>query len=504
MRAGSSIGQSARRGRGWEAWVSVPGLRRDDGRNARSRIGGSSRGARRLPVAGVRFGLALGALLHAGCDRAGPTEPLAPAAAAGTTHSPATATIATSHDADVAIEWLRLSFELTRAEALVPPVAARAYAYTGVTLWEAVVPGVVGGQSLAGQLNGLAALPAAAQDLHWPTVLNAAAAAITHRFYTSGRSTAAIRQLEHRFQNRFRGAIPGQQFGRSVAHGQRVANAIWQWSRTDGFRQLDDCPYTPPTGPGMWTPTPPDFEAPVQPCWGSLRPFVLRAAGDCAPPLHPAYSEDPGSEFHQEAIEVYDVVRNLTAEQRTIALYWADLAGESATPAGHSLSITAQVLEQIDAPLDVAAEAFAKVGIGESDAFIACWATKYHYNLLRPVTWIQKVVDLAWEPLLDTPPFPAYTSGHSNDAGASSMILTALFGDAFAFTDHTNDDRGFAPRSFGSFFEAANESAISRLYGGIHYRSDIEQGLAQGQCIGRAVNALVFGTPALVATSGGD
>ncbi|MGH7588535.1 MAG: vanadium-dependent haloperoxidase, partial [Gemmatimonadota bacterium] len=142
-------------------------------------------------------------------------------------------------------------------------------------------------------------------------------------------------------------------------------------------------------------------------------------------------------------------------------------------------------------------EAFARVGIGESDAFIGCWATKYHYNLLRPVTYINAVIDPNWETVLETPPFPAYTSGHSNDVGAASTILTALLGDGFAITDHTNDDRGFAPRSFGSFFEAADESAISRLYGGIHYRFDIDLGVEQGRCVGRAVNALAFRSVAL-------
>lgn len=393
---------------------------------------------------------------------------------------------------EIANAWLRLSFDLTQEEFLFPPVAARAYAYLGVTLWEAVVPGVPGGRSLAGQLNGLVGLPPAAHDLHWPTVANAALASIMRGFYPGVRSRRAIQELEHEFQERFRSETSHGQFGRSVAHGQRVAAAIAQWSRGDGYRQFHDCPYSPVTGPGQWQPTPPDFGAPIEPCWGSLRPFVLRSAADCAPRTHPPYSETPGSAFYEEAIEVYETVRNITTEQRTIALYWADLAGQTATPAGHSLSITAQVLEQLDAPLDLAAEAFARVGIGESDAFISCWASKYHYNLVRPVTYINDLIDASWQPVLDTPPFPAYTSGHSNDAGASSTILTAMFGDDVAFTDHTNVSLGFAPRSFPSFGAAANESAFSRLYGGIHYRSDIEGGLAQGSCVGRAVNALEF------------
>jgi hypothetical protein len=452
----------------------------------------------RSRMAPTRFAALFAFSLAAGCDLDPPSDisDVSDSAPGGLliTHLTSGSEPASAHGAEVPIAWFRLSFELTRDESMAPPVAARAYAYAGVALWEAVAPGIPGGRSLAGQLNDLDPVPAPRHELHWPTVANEALAGLMHRFSPSEASTRAIRELEQAFRERFRSEIPGALFGHSVAHGQRVASAIWQWSRGDGYTELNDCPYTAPTGPDLWSPTPPNFEAPIQPCWGQLRPFLLSGPEACAAGPHPSYSEDPGSEFYQSALKVYETVNHLTAEQRTIALYWADLAGESGTPAGHSLSITAQVLEGLHASLDLAAEAFARVGIGESDAFISCWATKYHYNLLRPVTYIHKVIDPAWEPVLETPPFPAYTSGHSNDVGVSSAILTRMFGDRFAFIDHTNDDRGFAPRSFTSFFEAANESAFSRLYAGIHYRFDIERGLEQGRCVARAVNALVFRT----------
>jgi len=446
-------------------------------------------------TAATRFAGLFAFSLAAGCDLAPPSD-ISDSAPGGLliTHLASGSEPASAHDAEVPIAWFRLSFDLTRDESLTPPVAARAYAYAGVALWEAVAPGIAGGRSLAGQLNDLDQVPAPKHQLHWPTVANEALAGIMRRFYPSEASTRAIRELEQTFRARFRSEIPGALFGHSVAHGQRVVSAIWQWSRGDGYTELNDCPYTAPTGPDLWSPTPPNFEAPVQPCWGHLRPFVLSGPEACAAQSHPSYSEDAASEFFQQAFEVYETVNNLTEEQRTIALYWADLAGETGTPAGHSLSITAQALEQLDASLDLAAEAFAKVGIGESDAFIGCWATKYHYNLLRPITYINNLIDPDWESVLETPPFPAYTSGHSNDVGSASTILTGLFGDGFAITDHTNDDRGFAPRSFSSFFEAANESALSRLYAGIHYRFDIERGVEQGRCVGRAVNALEFRT----------
>jgi hypothetical protein len=159
--------------------------------------------------------------------------------------------------------------------------------------------------------------------------------------------------------------------------------------------------------------------------------------------------------------------------------------------------IAAQVIEQRGLALDVAAETFAKVGIAVADAFVSCWWSKYRYNLLRPITYVQKVLmDPDWTIPLVTPPFPEYTSGHSAQSGSTAQVLTDLFG-AVAFIDHTHDARGLPARSFDSFFEAAEEAAISRLYGGIHFRSAIELGVEQGKCVGKAVSALQFKRPSL-------
>jgi membrane-associated phospholipid phosphatase len=196
-------------------------------------------------------------------------------------------------------------------------------------------------------------------------------------------------------------------------------------------------------------------------------------------------------------LEVYDTVRQLTPEQRTIALFWADDPGRTSTPPGHSIALTTQVLREQNASLALAAEAYAKVGIAVADAFIGCWQTKYKYSVVRPITYIQQVIDPTWNnpDLTDpvtTPPFPEYTSGHSVQSAATAVVLGALFGNDYAVTDHTQDHRGFLPRAFDSFETLAQEAAISRLYGGIHYRAAIEAGLIQGHCIGKSVLALRF------------
>jgi PAP2 superfamily len=214
--------------------------------------------------------------------------------------------------------------------------------------------------------------------------------------------------------------------------------------------------------------------------------LVLTPGDECAPPP-PPYSTDPASEFYALAWEVYQTNVNPTEEQRTIAPYWADGAGATGTPSGHWIAIMGQLARNDSLSLMAAAEGYVRIGLAVADAFIDCWRTKYLYNLLRPVTYIQDIIDPDWLPLLVTPPFPEHTSGHATQSGAVATVLTDLFGDK-AFTDTTHTDHGLtppqAPRTFTSFDEAAKEVAVSRLYGGIHYRSGNDNGLAQGRCIG--------------------
>ena len=194
---------------------------------------------------------------------------------------------------------------------------------------------------------------------------------------------------------------------------------------------------------------------------------------------------------------MYRSVKNLTPEQKEIALFWADDPGKTSTPPGHSISIASQVLREKNASLALAAETYARVGMAVADAFIGCWNTKNQYDLIRPISYIQNVIDPTWnnpsptDPVT-TPPFPEYPSGHSVQSGAAASVLTALFGDNYKFTDNTHAERGLPARTFYSFFQAADEAALSRLYAGIHFMPAIELGLMQGKCIGEKVNNLVW------------
>lgn len=409
-----------------------------------------------------------------------------------------------AYDADVAIAWFELAIDLTReTTGFTPPVAARAFGYMGVTLYEAVVGGMPRHRSLVSQLPELDRLPRPrGVAYHWPTVANTALAVIARGLY-GGRTVEAaanieaINALEDRLAAGFR-RVPRGIVRRSRRLGRAIGRALYAWSTTDGGYQayLRNFPesYDPPVGPGLWVPTPPDFLPALLPDWGDVRPFALDSMDACDPGPPIPYSEEPGSEFFAQALEVYNVVRNLTPEQLEIAIFWADDPGDTATPAGHSISILNIVAEEEDINLAFAAKAYAHVGMAVHDAFVSAWDTKYRYNLLRPITYIQDVIDPSFTaealPLV-TPPFPEYTSGHSVQSAAAAEVMTALFGD-LSFLDTTHVDRGLEPRFFESFFDAAFEAAISRLYGGIHFREGIETGIDHGICVGEAVLELDF------------
>ena len=409
--------------------------------------------------------------------------------------SPATET----YTADVATKWADAELRLIKdGTGFSPPVASRALAYAGVALYETVVPGMPAYQSLAGQLTGLTAVPKPEAGLryNWAVAANAAEALVIKSLF--GNATPAQRttidSLETALNLPYRTAA---EFDRSVKYGQQVAQAVFDWSRTDGghngYLTNQSNSYIPPVGVGLWVPANATTGRAIQPYWGQNRPFVPANATLPMPSLAYTYSTQPGSTYYTQVQEVYTTSRSLTAAQRVIANYWAD-GGQTISPPGHSISITSIVLRGRGATLATAAEAYARVGMAVSDAFVGCWKCKYQYNWQRPIEAIRAMVDPTWQPLLATPPFPEFVSGHSTQSGATAQVLSDLFGAQTAFVDNTHQARGagYEPRPFASFTAFADEAAISRLYGGIHFRSANEVGLVEGQKVGRNVSALHF------------
>lgn len=395
--------------------------------------------------------------------------------------------------------WYRLTLELVRhTPTYSPPVASRAFAYIGVTAWEAVASLTPGTSSLAGQLNDLAALPAAPEGARDAAALlhGALSPVVMQLFANTGPTGHRALDAMNRAIGKKLAALEPAVLDRSMAHGQAIAAHILAWAATDGGAVIENMgfplTYALAKGPSHWVPTgaTAQQQLPLLPAWGGNRAFAMATGNACPLPAPFDYSEDPASPFHAEAKEVYDVTRSLTEEQQLIARYWSDDPMLTSTPPGHWISILLQIAERDALPLERRADALARLGVTLADAFIGCWHTKFEFDLLRPVTYIRRVIDPKWEPLLNTPPFPEYPSGHSTQSGAAATVLTALFGDGFAFTDATHVDDGLPERSFPDFHAAAQEAAISRLYGGIHFRAAIERGVEQGVCIGAHAVAL--------------
>lgn len=404
-----------------------------------------------------------------------------------------------SWDNQVPVAWFDLQLRLIRTTTgFTPPVASRALGYTGVALYESIKGSTPYYNSLVGQLQDLNALPQASADpdsvYTWPIVANAAMAQITRLMYanTSAFNVASIDSLEAVKQLYYKTTynIKNKTVNRSVALGKDVANAVYDWSMTDGghqaYNDLFPASYVPPTGAGMWVPTPPANSAAMLPYWGNNRTFVPanNAASFPAPPAPPAFSTTPGSPMYDAALEVYNVSQSLTPAQTQIGQYWND-GGGTFTPPGHNMAIALQLVQLKNYKLDKTAKLLAQVAIAESDASVICWRCKFMYNLMRPITYIRANIPGAdtWTPLITTPPFPSYSSGHSTFSGASAKVLAATVGANYAFTDYSKVPFGFSPRSFANVNAAAQEAAVSRLYGGIHYSFDNNEGITCGQAL---------------------
>ncbi len=374
-----------------------------------------------------------------------------------------------------------------------PPVAARIYAYVSIAGYEALIPGEDNYISLAGQLHGLTETPKPNAGEEYCFEL-----AATEAILKVGRalvfSEDKLDEYYSQVMSDFHSTgIPDEVFERSVAYGDQVADHILKWSNEDNYKQSRSFPkYTIVNDPSTWKPTPPAYMDAIEPHWNKIRTFVIDSAQQFKPLPPTAFSTDKKSQFYKEAMEVYEVGVNLTDEQRTIASFWdcnpfamnvkghVMFATKKISPGGHWINITALASRHKKATMVESLDAYVRVSISLADAFISCWDEKYRSVLIRPETYINQYIDENWVPLLQTPPFPEYTSGHSVISAAARVALTDTYGDNFAFTDSTELEFGMGPRSYTSFKHASDEAAISRFYGGIHYMPACTEGVKEG------------------------
>lgn len=377
-----------------------------------------------------------------------------------------------------------------------PPVASRALGYSGICAYEATVHGMSNKTSLVGivpQLDVLP-LPVAGQTYHWGIVTNNAMHALTVGLYNNAsvQHITDLNNLRNAYNTEFADGTPADVVTASTTLGTQIGNSILTYANADGAQncQLSNFPadYVAPTGPGLWEPL--AGQMALQPYWGEKRCFVVEFVDlSMISPAPPAFSDQVGSALYNEANAVYEAVNNLTTEQLNIAEYWAD-GGNTVTPPGHSISMLRNIMRYENEDLAFSAEAYARLGMAVSDAFVACWKTKYEYNLLRPIHYINDYIDADWTTVVPTPPFPEYTSGHSTQSGAFGATMTAIYGNNYAFVDSTHGELYGGPRFFNNFVECAEETAVSRLYGGIHFPIGNTEGTILGAGIGEMVNML--------------
>ncbi|KIC94000.1 vanadium-dependent haloperoxidase [Flavihumibacter solisilvae] len=408
-------------------------------------------------------------------------------------------------DAEILHQNQDLLTEVIIHDVFTPPVAARLYVYTSLASYEAMRHNKNGSASIAEQLSGFGKMPEPEKGKTYDYTL-----AATKAFFAVTRnvkvfSVDSLKAHEDVVYNTFKEKLDDSTYQRSVAFGDTIAKAILARARNDGYHlSRGKEKFLGSNDAGKWRPTPPDYLDGVEWCWNTMKTMVLDSASQYMPPRPPKYSTDSSSLFYKNAREVYAINKSLTEEQKTIARYWDDnpfviehsghlmFGTKKITPGGHWMGIAAIAAKQTGADPVQVARGYALTAIALYDAFIACWDEKYRSNVVRPVTYINEHIDDKFVPFLQTPPFPEYTSGHSAITASASTVLAHIYGNNFAFRD-TSDLRYIGmERNFNSFQEAAAEASISRVYGGIHYRTGVEAGAAQGKKVGELIIAKIL------------
>ena len=386
-----------------------------------------------------------------------------------------------------------------------PPVASRVFAYPNIAAYEIIAQQDSLYTSLAGQIKSLKAIPKAdpKKQINFPLAAIVAHINISKKLIFSEKRIEVHRDSLYAIWQ----AKKPKVFKNSKEYGLEVAAFITTWMNADNYAQTRTMPkFSVNTeDESRWQPTPPSYMNGLEPHWDKIRAFVLDSASQFKPVPPPPFSMEKGSVFYKELREVYETTNRISkegdsSEEIAIAQFWdcnpyvsvnrghLMFAVKKITPGAHWIGITKVASKKNQADFNKTVFAYTKTSIAIADAFISCWDEKYRSNLVRPETLINTYFNDDWKPILQTPPFPEYTSGHSVVSGAASTVLTEIFGENFSFDDDTEVQFGLPIRSFASFKAAADEATISRMYGGIHYRAAVEVGVGQGRKVGNLVS----------------
>jgi PAP2 superfamily len=413
-------------------------------------------------------------------------------------------------DFELATAWADMTNYITKTTlANSPTFASRCFGYIGLTMYESVVNGYPEYQSVAPQLNGLGSLPLPEKGAiyNWQLALNAGQAEILRDIYiqTSDKNKSKIDSQENHFASLFKKIIPDEAIAnRSILYGKKIAQSIFEWSKTDGghraYLNNFDKKLFFADKPGCWRP--PLYAQsfshfPLHPYWGKNRTFLAVDSSISSPEFIP-FDTLQGSPYYNQFMQVYKKEKILTQVEKEAAIWWSDDPDVTFTPPGHSYYFGTLAIRKTKPGLIKCAETYARLGMAVADAFRNCWKWKYQFFTERANTYVPQHIDQRWESFWPDPPFPAFPSGHAIQAAAAATVLTNLYGENFAFTDSAHVGRArdeirntdFKARHFNSFWQAAEETAMSRFYGGIHTPQDNARGLEKGKIIANNINQL--------------
>jgi hypothetical protein len=381
-----------------------------------------------------------------------------------------------------------------------PMVAARNYAYATIAAYECVAAGDPALQTLSGQIRHMPEMPKPKEakiDFQLAALLAFVKVgnAVT---FPEGSMMSHYDELTKMADS---AGMPSAVLKNTKVFSDSIAAAILEWSKGDNYSATRGASrYSIIDSVGRWVPTPPMYATALEPHWMEIRPMVMDSASQFKPAPPPPFNmKDKNRVFYKALMEVKNIGDSLSDEQKHIADFWDDnpfkmnvtghvmFATKKFSPAGHWMNITGIGAQKANADFNTTVAAYAKTAIALFDAFISCWEEKYSSNYIRPETVINSVIDQEWRPYIQTPPFPSYTSGHSTISAAAAEVMTEYFGDKLTFTDTSLLEFGIANREIKSFRDAAQEASISRLYGGIHYRFDLDEGNRSGQKLGEHI-----------------
>ena len=396
--------------------------------------------------------------------------------------------------ADLPNQLVQKLTDIIVVDIFTPPVASRIYANCSIAMYEALRHRDSSHGSIASKLKGFGPMPVPRPG----EVYDFGIAAI-HSFCETAKkvtfSAPEISAYQDSMTRVFSQGLDAQTVERSIAFGKAVAAVVAERLSKDNYKETRGMERfeVKTEVKSDWVPTAPDYADGLEPHWSKMMTMGLDSASQVPALPYPAYDEDASSAFHREMKEVFDISKSLDDEKIDIALFWDDnpfvsrhkghvmFQDKKMTPGGHWMAITKTACRKKGLDAVASAKAYVWTSVALYDAFIACWDTKYRTVRIRPQSAIQRLLEEQWISYIQTPPFPEYTSGHSTTSAAAAEMLTELFGDGFAYTDSTQLPYKLPVRSFASFREAAKEASISRLYGGIHFRSGCDNGNEQGR-----------------------